>query len=135
MSNLTITNARAVKVIEQHTWPNGESLTRGKYGRLNPTSGQAELGKATTAAEVGFGGIVTGDDGANTLTLVRKGLVDVGDALAAMSFGDVVYLSDTDGILDTASGTVTVQIGHVVPGWGATTPDKLLAVDVMDADL
>lgn len=135
MANLTITNARPVQVLEQFTWPNGESLTKGKYARLDPTTGKAALGNGSSAAEAGFGGIVTGDDGAATITVLRKGIVDVGDALAGMSFGDVVYLSDTDGILDTATGTVTLVVGYVIPGWGATTPDKLLYVDCINADL
>lgn len=129
MATLTITNARPVKVIEQHTWPNGESLTKGKYGRLS-SLGKAELGNATSAGEVGFGGIVVGEDGANTVTIVRKGLVDVGEGLASLAFGAAVYLSDADGTFGDAAGTVSTIVGRVVPGWSNTTADKLLFMDL-----
>lgn len=135
MGDLTITTVTPVQVIEKHTWPDGESLAKGHYARLDGTSGKAVKGNGSSAAEVGFGGVVYGDDGASTVSVMRKGILDVGEALAALNFGAVVYLSDTDALLADASGTVTVQIGHVVPGWGATTPDKLLEVDVINVDL
>jgi hypothetical protein len=135
MADLTISSVRPVKVIEQYTWPNGESLAKGHYARLDGTSGKAVKGNGSSAAEVGFGGVVFGDDGANTVTLMRQGILDVGEALAGLNFGAVVYLSDTDATLADGTGTVTVPIGHVIPGWGATTPDKLLQVNVEEVDL
>ncbi len=56
--------------------------------------------------------------------------MDVGEALAALDYGVEVYLSDTDGRLDTAAGTVSKVIGTVVAGYSNTTPDKLLRVDL-----
>lgn len=131
MANLTITAADVapVKVIEQYTAPNGESLTKGMYGRYS-SAGKFEKGKATTAGEVGFGGIVISDDGAQTVTVMRKGIVDLGEALASLAYGAAVYLSDTDATLADAAGTVSTIVGHVIAGWGATSADKLLSVDV-----
>jgi hypothetical protein len=64
-----------------------------------------------------------------TTTLVRKGVLDVGDALAGMDYGDPVYLSDTAGKMADADPGGSVVIGEVIPGWGDTTADKLLRVD------
>ncbi len=59
---------------------------------------------------------------------VIDGVIDVGNALSALGYDDDVYLSNVDGTLADATGTVDKLIGNVVPGFGATTPDKLLAV-------
>jgi hypothetical protein len=61
---------------------------------------------------------------------VRKGWIDIGDALSALAYDADVFLSDTDGTLATTAGTVSKIIGTVVPAWGATTADKLLRVDL-----
>jgi hypothetical protein len=47
-----------------------------------------------------------------------------------MAFDADVYLSDTDGTLATTAGTTSLVVGTVVPGWAATTADKLLRVDL-----
>jgi hypothetical protein len=46
-----------------------------------------------------------------------------------MAFDAPVYLSDTDATLADTAGTVSTVIGRVVPGWNATTADKLLLLD------
>jgi hypothetical protein len=65
-----------------------------------------------------------------TITAVRKGVVDLGDALDALAFNAVVYASDTDGTLGDAAGTVSKVVGEVIPAFGATTADKLLRVNL-----
>lgn len=134
MALLTITTCRVVRQYRYDDIVVGEALPEGDYARQNTTTGKLELGKATNATEVGvLGGIVT--DKANAVGevahIVFEGLLDVGDALSALTFGDTVYLSDTDGQLADAAGTVTTAIvGTVVPAYGAftssTTADKLL---------
>jgi hypothetical protein len=134
MANLSITagDVAAVEVIEQFTGPAAEAISAGQYVRYNTTSGKIELGKGTAAAEARKGGIaITSANAAGvTITAVRKGTVDVGDALAALTYDDDVYLSDTDGTLADAHGTVTLIVGTVVPVWGYTTADKALRVDL-----
>lgn len=131
MADLTIAAARPVQVIEQFTGPAAEAITSGQYVRYNVTTGKVELGKGTTAAEARKGGIAVQSAAAGeTVTAVRKGDLDVGNALSALTYDDDVYLSDTDGILADAAGTVSLIVGTVVPAWGATTADKLLRVDL-----
>lgn len=133
MANLSITadDVAAVKVIEQYTGPAAEAITAGQYVRFNTTNGKVELGNGTSAAEARRGGIALRSAAAGeTLTFVRKGVLDVGDALATLTYDDDVYLSDTDGTLADAAGTTSLVVGTVVPGYAATTPDKLLRVDL-----
>jgi len=134
MADLTITAAdvAVVEVIEQFTGPAAEAINAGQYVRYNTTNGKIELGNATTAAEARSGGIavVTANAANVTITVLRKGILDVGEALAALTFDDDVYLSDTDGTLADAAGTVSKIVATVVPAWGYTTADRLLRVDL-----
>lgn len=134
MTDLAITAADVapVRIDEAYTWPvaASETIAKGNYARCDATSGKATGGKATTAAEAGFGGVCFSDDGAQARRIMRKGLLDVGEALSSLNFGAKVYLSDTDKTLADAAGTVTVVVGNVVPGFGATAGDKLLQVDI-----
>ncbi len=131
MTALTIAAAdvRVVKRADehQHTAPAGEAFNAGQYIRWNPSTGKFELGKATTTAEVGDGHIAekTAAIGDPVTGLKGPCLLDVGDALSGLNYGDSVYLSDTDGTLADAAGTVSTVVGKVVPGW-AGSAKKLL---------
>lgn len=142
MALLTITAADVALVMaaandgtETFTAPSEEALTAGQFGRLNTTTGFQALGNATTSAEAGAGnprrGIALNTVAVNeTTTFVKKGLLNVGSALSALAYGAQVFLSDTDGTLADVAGTVSTVVGYVVPGYGATTPDKLLYVNL-----
>lgn len=139
MTDLSIT-ASAVSPVrvdpaQQFTGPAAETIVAGQYVRFNTTNGKVELGKATTAAEARSGGIaLNGGIAGVPITFVGEGaILDLGDALDALTYDDDVYLSDTDGTLADATGTVTKLVGRVVPGWGYTTADKLLQVRMTEA--
>jgi hypothetical protein len=53
----------------------------------------------------------------------------VGDALSGIAYGVSVSLSDTDGTLADAAGTVSTVVGKVVPGW-AGSAKKLLRLSL-----
>lgn len=140
MADLTIdaTKIRLVRGSDEvlHTGPVGETGLGGEYYRLNTATAKLENGNATTAAEVGAGtsGIlldsVATANLTGTIALLKSGaILDMGEALAALAFGDAVYLSNTDATLATTAGTVSVTVGHVTPGWNFTTADKLLILD------
>lgn len=129
MADLTITKCDQVQVVLQHTGPAVEAIAEGQRCRFDATAGSIALGNGTTAAEVAPGGIavhaaVVGE----AVTIINQGIVDVGAALDALNFGDPVYVSDTDGTFSTAvaDSTVDVIVGRVIPGWDATTAQKLL---------
>jgi hypothetical protein len=95
------------------------------------TDGTVTPANGTTSTEANFQGIATVKSTriGQAITVVREGLLDVGDALDALAFGAPVYLSDADGTLADAAGTVPTVVGRVVPGWGnGATADKLLKV-------
>lgn len=137
MSTITITstNVRLVRAgagEHQHTAPLLEALTAGQYGRLDPTTGKFALGNASSAGEVGEGYLFvqTGAVGETLTGYQGPALIDLGDALAGLNFGDKVYLSDTDGTLQTTAGTVSTVVGSVVPGFATTTAEKLLKLEL-----
>ena len=134
MALLTITESlvKVVSVVEQFSAGAGVAIDAGAAVKCNLTSGLVDKANATTSALARCVGIAVTSTSRqpNAPTIVRKGILDVGEALAALNYGVEVYLSDTDGRLDTAAGTVSKVIGTVVPGYGSTTPDKLLRVDL-----
>jgi len=129
MADLVITKCDQVRVAQQHTGPAVEAIAEGQRCRFDATTGKVALGNGTTAAEVAPGGIAVHAAAiGEAVTIINQGIVDVGAALDALSFGDAVYVSDTDGTFSTAVGdsTVDVIVGRVVPSWDATTAQKLL---------
>jgi hypothetical protein len=137
MANLTIDPDRVAPISIDRangdiTAPAAEAIAKGQYVRLNVTTGRLELGNGSTAAEARSGGVaITGALGAgDIITAVRKGELDLGDALTALAYDQDVFLSNTDGTLADTAGTVSLVVGTVVSGNGHTTPDKLLRVDL-----
>lgn len=132
MADLVISEVNLVRTGDQLTLPCAEAVVVGQYARFN-TDGAWVLGNATAAGEVGAGkNYVMWQAGAigETVTGFRSGcILDLGDALAGMSIGDPVYVSDTDGTLADSAGTVSTIIGYVVPIHTATTPAKGLRLD------
>lgn len=111
----------------QHTAPVLVAILAGQYVRWDPTTGKFDLGNATLAAEVGDGYIAENDAGIGEALTALKGpaVLDVGDSLSALNYGDSVFLGDVDGQLNTVAGTVSTVVGKVVPGW-AGSAKKLL---------
>jgi hypothetical protein len=133
MSNLTITDTDVspVEILEAFTGPAAEQISAGCYVRLDTTSGKVARGNGSSSAEIGPGrnGVALKTVNANeSVTVMEDGILDVGDALNALSFDDKVYASDTDGVLADSAGSVEHVVGTVTPGWAATTADKLLHV-------
>lgn len=133
MTDLTITTCTPVKVIEQFTGPAAQAITVGQYVRINVTNGTIELGNGTTAAEARRGGIAVKAalQAGDTITAVRKGWLDIGNAATALTYDDDVFLSNTDGTLADTAGTVSLIVGTIMPAFAVTTTyDKLLRVDL-----
>ena len=131
--SITASDVAPVLVFEQVTLPAEEAIDAGEAVRLNTSSGKATLAKATSAAEGRLLGVAINDAVAGlAVTVVRRGLVDLGDALTSETYDELILLSDTDGKFDDgdASPTVSVPVGRVWPAFGATTADKILFVDV-----
>jgi hypothetical protein len=128
MPDLVISDVRIIEWVDKFDAPSNEvfgfeAVRLASDGTVTPANG-------TTATEANFQGIATieSDRVGKAITVVRDGLLDVGNALADMTIGDPVYLSDTDGTLATTAGTVSTIVGRVVPGHGSLTADRLLRV-------
>lgn len=134
MADLTITasDVAAVEIFEQWTAPSAEAFSAGEAMRLDTSTGKATPSNSSEAAEARCMGIaIKNASFANeTVTVVKRGIIDVGDALDSLSYDDVIYLGAADGQFGTAAGTVSLVVGRVVPAWGHTTADKLLHIDV-----
>lgn len=134
-ANLTIVAAKvaAVKVIEQDTAPAYEAIDAGDVVYFVAASGKVGLADSNGAPPLNRPkgvAIKTANAAGITVTFVRKGILDLGDALDGLNFDDPVYLSQTAGsMFDTDPGE-TIIVGRVVPGWGYTSADKLLRVDL-----
>lgn len=135
MATLTVSAGRVARINSDFedifTGPAGEAITAGQYVRYNTTTGQIELGNGSSVGEARRGGLALKSAAiGERLSVMRKGIVDLGDALGGLTYDDDVYLSDTDGVLADAQGTVALIVGTVIPIWGHTTADKALRVDL-----
>lgn len=120
MALLTIEYFEVVQIDDQITVKSGEDVSsrRSKYMRVDSTTGKAVLGNATAAAEVGtLRGVAlsTQQHVGDSVTLLRRGLLDWGNALDGMDYGEAIKLSDTDGTFADAAGTVDTTVGYVYP--------------------
>jgi len=129
---IAVADVRVVKRgdLHQHTAPAGEAIAAGQYIRFS-TAGKFELGNAGSAGEVGDGFIAEKSAAIGEAVTGLKGpcVLDVGDALSGIAYGVSVFLSDTDGTLADAAGTVSTVVGKVVSGW-AGSAKKLLRLSL-----
>ena len=130
MTNLTITTCRIVESRDQFDAPGNEvfgfePVRYASDGYVTPANGT----DATESNTCGFACIEC-DRVGQAVTVMRDGLLDIGDALSSVAIGTAIYVSDTDGLLSDSAGdsTVDVIMGRVVPGWGSLTADKLLLI-------
>jgi hypothetical protein len=135
MTAIAQTSATRVEIVgfptTQLTLPAAETITAGEAVRID-TAGKFTGANATTTTENRIYGIATHAAVAGeAVTAVRKGVMD--GFVFTQAYDAIIYLSDTDGTLADAAGTVSTVVGRVVPGWSqllGTAADKLLFVDL-----
>jgi len=131
--SITATDVAPVEVIEQITGPVGAVINAGQAVYPVAATGVFGLADQDESAPLNHpvGVAITTANAANiTITAVRKGTIDLGDALSALDYDQVVYLSGTPGMMSATDAGNSIVVGRVVPAWGATTADKLLRVDL-----
>jgi hypothetical protein len=135
MTAIALVTANRVSVVEpiwQKTLVAAEAIVAGAPVRID-TAGKFTNANGTTTTENRVWGVGTRTVAAGEpLTAVRNGTLD-GYDLSGMAYDAPVYLSDTDGRLDTAAGTVSTVVGRVVPGTSTTLGtayDKILSVEL-----
>jgi hypothetical protein len=133
MANLTITSVHIVRMYEMvPDGPVNEVVAVGAPVRVDATTGKYTNGNGSTTTENQVKGIAcTPGDYANaTITPMKRGILDIGNALSGVNYGAPIYLSDTDGTLADSAGTVSTIVGYCIAAWGNTTADKLLLVNI-----
>lgn len=135
MANIALTTANRVEVVEsrrQMTLPAAEAITAGAPVRLDTSSGKFTNANGSSAAEARVWGIATRTVAAGVpVTAIRNGVLD--GFTFSQAYDATIYLSDTDGRLADAAGTVSTVVGRVIPGTATTTGtayDKLLSVEL-----
>jgi hypothetical protein len=120
-----------VESIEQDTKPAAEAIVAGAPVRID-TSGLFTNANGTTTTENRVYGIATGSVAAGLpVTAIRKGVLD--GFTFSQAFDAPIYLSDTDGRLADAAGTVSTIVGRVISAHATTlgtAADKLLLVNL-----
>jgi predicted RecA/RadA family phage recombinase len=127
MADLTITAADVapVEILSQFTRPAAEQVYAGNW--VYEGTG-ASVGLASDSAYgdrfgLALRSVITNE----AVTVIEAGIVDVGDALAALDIGAKVYQSSA--VAGKLATTGSVVIGSVTGGLASTTPDKLLRIE------
>ena len=135
MADLALVTAgrlRVVQSLSQFTGVADEAITIGDAVRLSTTTGKITKANATSATEGRFLGVAVKTAAAGeAVTVIRSGILD-GFDLSGMDYDENVRLSDTDGKLGDANGTVTINVGRVIPAHAqllGQSPDKLLFLE------
>lgn len=135
MADIALKTANKVEVvvcIEKLMLIAAEAITAGAPVRIDTTTGKATNANGTTDAEARVIGIAGKTVAAGMpITVLKQGIMD-GFTLTG-DYDSDVFLSDTDGRLADAAGTVETVVGRVIPGNAVTlgtAADKLLLVEV-----
>lgn len=134
MADIALAQTARVEIVEsleQMTLPAAEAITPGAPVRI--TGSTFTNGNGTTATEAGIYGIATGDQAVPAgmpITALKRGVLD-GFVLTEAT-QESVFVSDTDGRLADAAGTVSKTVGRIIPGTAAVlgSSDKLLLVEL-----
>ena len=136
MADIALVTADKVSIVEsivQMTLPAAEAVTAGAPVRIDTSTGRFTKANGTVAAEARIYGIAARTVVAGApVTAIRKGVMD-GFVLDALAYDAAVYLSDTDGRIGDAAGTVSTVVGRVIPGTSNNIGvglDKLLFIDL-----
>lgn len=135
MVAIALTTAGKLRVVRsesQFTGVAAEAITIGQAVRIDTVTGKVTKSNGTGAAEARTLGIaLKAAQAGEALSVLRKGILD-GFALGALDYDAAVYLSDTDGAIADAAGTVSLAVGRVIAGFATTigtAADKLLMVE------
>lgn len=139
MSNIALTTAARIDVVEsleQLTLPTNEAITAGAPVRIDATTGKFTNAKATDSTEADVYGIATRTvKSGMPVTAIRRGVL-AGFDFTNQDQNAKIYLSDTDGRIADAAGTVGRCLGSIIPGTATVVGDdysKMLRVDVQSA--
>ena len=122
-----------VESIQQHTAPCAVDISPrtpvrfDANGKFVPARGNT----APNAKPYGVSSNVKTVKAGFPVTAIKRGVLDGFNFTQA--YGSDIFLSDTEGKLSDAAGTISVKVGTVVSGWAQTlgnSADKLLSVEL-----
>ena len=135
MALIAVAVAGKIEVVEsdrQMTLPAEEAIVAGAPVRIDTTSGKFTNSNGTTAGEARVWGIALASVAANEyVTAVRRGVLD--GFTFTQAYDAAIYVSDTDGRLGDAAGTVSTPVGRVISAWAqrlGTAADKVLSLEL-----
>lgn len=135
MAVIALNTANKVEIVEsneQLTLPAAEAVVAGNIVRLDVTNGRFTKANGSSAAEARVYGVAVKTVAAGEpVTAIRRGVMDGWD-LSALAYDAPVYASNTDGAIDSAAGTVSTEVGRVIPATGnllGVAHDKILLVE------
>jgi hypothetical protein len=146
MADIAVTTAGRVHVVGipevQRTLNADEAILAGDAVRIIPSStGAAKFTKANASGTL-TGVIVSGEaqvygiatrsvPAGQAVTAIRKGRMS--GWTISQGYGAPVFLSDTDGRIADADGTVNILLGHIVPTTAnprGDAEDKIIEFDI-----
>lgn len=126
----TPANVKVVKAIDLVSGPASEPINAGQLVGLVAATGQWALADADLVMVCRGIAVTTANQANISIDVLKKGIVDIDGVADAMDYGADVFPSDTAGLMADAVVNAQPAIGYIVPGWGTTTADKLLRVDL-----
>jgi hypothetical protein len=139
MANIAVASAGRIRIVEsiiQDTKIAAEAIVAGAPVRKETSTGKFTNANGTTAAEARVYGIAKESVAAGMpVTAIRLGVLD--GFTFSQNYDAPIYLSDTDGRLADAAGTVSAPIGRIIAGTATTLGtayDKILFVDCASAE-
>jgi len=137
MADIALAQTARVEIVEsiqQMTLPAAEAITPGAPVRIDTATGRFTNANGAAAGEARVWGVATGQAAfaaGQAVTAIRRGVLD--GFVFTQAYDAAIYLSDTDGRLADAAGTVSTVVGRVIPATATTTGtayDKLLSVEL-----
>jgi hypothetical protein len=114
---------------EIYSFVAAEAITQGEAVYMLTSAGTVGVADANVANKQQFRGIALEAAAAGQAISVLKRGHCYGFTVSALSYDDVLYLSDTAGDLSTVAGTLTVNCGRVVALSDKPTYTKVVYID------
>ena len=132
MADIVVTAARVAPI-----WPNkceiysyeaAETITKGQALYFT-SAGKVGVADANASGKQQFRGIALNGGGAGqTIDLLKKGAV-AGYTVTSQAYDAPLYQSDTVGAMADAAGTMSVNVGRVIPMNDSGTLTKVVYID------
>jgi hypothetical protein len=134
-STQTGNNSRSLDVeesIEQMTLPAAVDMDEGTPVYVNSSAKFAKADGSIAGTADAYGITTRKVKAGEPVTAIAKGVVG-GFDFSSQAYGADIFVSDTEGRIGDAAGTVSKKVGEVIPAYGqtrGTNPSKLLRVNL-----